>query len=130
MGEGYQLSLAINIQYMKDRNVIRERYLRDEFSIRLGGLAANLARVKSFSDHPDHRDIVESLLDESKFFIEWTALDAEPELQANLVELQLQLACWQRSWADIWADPARRAAVAEQAQAWSERLLKISGLVH
>jgi hypothetical protein len=115
---------------MKDHNVIRERYLRDEFSIRLGGLAANLARVKSFSDHPDHRDIVERLLDESKFFIEWTALDAVPELQANLVELQLQLACWQRSWADIWADPARRAAVAEQAQAWSERLLKISGLVH
>jgi hypothetical protein len=115
---------------MKDHNVIRERYLRDEISIRLGGLAANLARVKSFSDHPDHRDIVERLLDESKFFIEWTALDAVPELQANLVELQLQLACWQRSWADIWADPARRAAVAEQAHAWSERLLKISGLLH
>jgi len=115
---------------MKDRNVIRERYLRDELSIRLGGLAANLARVKSFSDHPDHRDIVESLLDESKFFIEWTALDAEPELQADLVELQLRLACWQRSWVDIWADPARRAAVSEQANTWSERLLKISGLVH
>ena len=115
---------------MKDRNIIRERYLRDELSIRLGGLAANLARVKSFSDHPDHCHIVESLLDESKFFIEWTALDAEPELQADLVELQLRLACWQRSWADIWADSARRAAVAEQANAWSERLLKISGLLH
>jgi len=115
---------------MKDRNVIRERYLRDELSIRLGGLAANLARVKSFSDHPDHRDIVESLLDESKFFIEWTALDADSELQADLVELQIQLACWQRSWADIWADPVRRVAVAEQAHAWSERLLEISGLVH
>jgi hypothetical protein len=75
---------------MKDRNVIQERYLCDELSIRLGGLAANLARVKSFSDHPDHRDIVESLLDESKFFIEWTALDAEPELQADLVELQIR----------------------------------------
>lgn len=115
---------------MKDRNAIRERYLRDKLSIRLGGLAANLARVKSFSNHPDHRDIVESLLDESKFFIEWTALDAEPELQADLVEFQLRLACWQRSWADIWADPERLVAVAEQAHAWSERLLKISGLVH
>ncbi|NWG04753.1 MAG: hypothetical protein HXY44_18015 [Syntrophaceae bacterium] len=115
---------------MKDHPVIRERYLRDGLSIRIGGLAANLARVKSFSEHPDHRDIVESLLEESKFFIEWTALDAEPALQGDWVELQLRLACWQRSWGDIWVDPARRAALAEEAHAWSERLLKISGLMH
>ncbi len=55
---------------MKDWTAIRDRYLRDEFPVRLGGLAANLARIKSFSDHPDHRDAVESLLEESKFFIE------------------------------------------------------------
>lgn len=114
---------------MRDRAAIKERYLRDALPVRLGGLAANLARIKSFSDHPDHRDVVESLLEESKFFIEWTAPDAGLDLQAELVELQRQLARWQHAWATVWADPVRRAAVAEQAGAWSERLLALSGLL-
>jgi hypothetical protein len=114
---------------MRNREAVRERYLRDSLSIRLGGLAANLIRIKSFSDHPDHRDVIENLLDESKFFIEWAAPEAGIDLQADLVALQLQLACWQRSWQEIWADPLRRAAVAEQSQTWSERVLKRSGLL-
>lgn len=113
---------------MRDRTAIRERYLRDALPVRLGGLAANLARVKSFSDHPDHRDAVESLLEESKFFIEWTVPDAASDVQAELVELQRQLARWQRAWATIWADPVRRVAVADQVRAWSERVLEMSGL--
>ena len=114
---------------MRNWAAIRERYLRDSLPIRLGGLAANLLRIKSFSDHPDHRDVVESLLDESKFFIEWAAPETEIDLQVELVALQLQLACWQRSWQDIWADPLQRAVVGEQAQTWSERVLKRSGLL-
>ena len=114
---------------MRNWAAIRERYLRDSLSIRLGGLAANLIRIKSFSDHPHHRDVIESLLDESKFFIEWTAPETEIDLQVELVTLQLQLACWQRFWQDIWADPLQRAAVGEQAQTWSERVLKRSGLL-
>jgi len=86
---------------MNDWSSRRERYLRDALPIRLGGLAANLARVKSFSDHPDHREVVESLIDESKFFIEWAAPDADLLVQAALVELQVQLACWQHAWAGI-----------------------------
>jgi hypothetical protein len=114
---------------MKDWTALRERYLRDEIPVRLGGLAANLARVKSFSDHPGHGDVVKSLLEESKFLIEWTALDADTGAQAELVDLQVQLARWQQTWASIWDDPARRAAVAEQAGVWSERLLEMSGLL-
>jgi hypothetical protein len=114
---------------MRNWVAIRERYLRDSLPIRLGGLAANLARIKSFSDHPDHREVIESLLDESKFFIEWTAPETEIDLQVELVTLQLQLACWQRSWLNIWADPFERAAVGEQAQTWSERVLRRSGLL-
>jgi hypothetical protein len=115
---------------MKDRTAIRERYLRDILSVRLGGLAANLARIKSFSDHPDHCDVVESLLNESKFFIEWMAPEAELELQAELVELQLELACWQLNWKKIWNDPVKRAEAAGKARIWSERILEKSGLLH
>lgn len=114
---------------MRDWTALRERYLRDELSIRLGGLAANLARVRSFADHPDHRGVMERLLEESKFFIEWTAPDVALGAQAELVDLQVQLARWQLAWATIWGDPVRRAAVAEQAGAWSQRVLEMSGLM-
>jgi hypothetical protein len=114
---------------MRDWVSLQKRYLRDELPVRLGGLAANLARVKSFSDHPDHRDIVKNLLEESKFFIEWTAPDAGVELQAELAKLQLQLACWQLNWKNIWDDPVQRAAVAGKARIWSEWVLEISGLL-
>jgi hypothetical protein len=115
---------------MKDQATIRERYLRDDLPIRLGGLAANLARIKSFSDHPDHGKVIESLLDESKFFIEWTALAASLDVQAELVLLQIQLARWHHAWANIWADPAQRTAMVEQASAWSKRVLVLSGLLN
>ncbi len=114
---------------MRNQAAIHERYMRDSLPIRLGGLAADLARIQSFSDHPDHKDVIESMLEESRFFIEWTASEAELEKQVSLVELQHQLTRWQRSWAHIWADPARRAAVAEQAGVWSERVLGMSGLL-
>lgn len=114
---------------MKDQTVIKQRYMRDSLPVRLGGLATNLARVKSFSDHADHSQVVESLLDESKFFIEWTAPDAELAVQAQLAELHIQLAQWQHRWSEIWKDPALRANVAEAAQVWSTKVLEMSGLL-
>lgn len=114
---------------MRNLTAIRERYLRDELPFRLGGLAADLARIKSFSDHPNHRDLVHNLLNESKFFIEWTVPNAGLETQAALVELQVQLARWERALAKIWTDPVQRATVAKQAGVWSKRVLEMSGLL-
>jgi hypothetical protein len=114
---------------MKNHAAIRERYLRDSVAVRLGGLAANLARIKSFSDHPDHQDVVLTLVEESKYFIEWTAPDAALHVQALLVDIQVQLALWHLRWNDIWADPIQRTSVAEQADNWSKKVLKMSGLL-
>ena len=79
---------------------IRERYLRDELPIRLGGLAANLARIVSFAGQPHetgkYPSTVEHLLEESEWFIEWNGPDAPLETQTELVELQIQLAVWRR----------------------------------
>ena len=115
---------------MKDWTAIHERYLRDELPVRLGGLAANLSRIKSFSAHDASREAVESLIDESKFFIEWTTAEAEINTAAELVELQVQLARWQYKWAQIWPDPLQRRTVAEQSGEWSRRVLEMSGLLN
>ncbi len=47
---------------MKDWTVIQKRYLRDALPVRLGGLAANLTRITSFSGNIANYDVVESLL--------------------------------------------------------------------
>ena len=114
---------------MKDRSSIRGRYLRDTLPVRLGGLAANLSRIKSFAAHEAGRDAVESLIDESKYFIEWTAADAEIHTAAELVALQIQLARWQCSWSRVWVDLEQRRRLAEESSVWSKRVLELSGLM-
>lgn len=96
---------------------------------RLGGLAANLARIKSFADNPDHGDAVRSLVEESEHFVEWAAPDADLDAQEQLVELQLQLARWHHRWAQIWYDESLRTDVARRAEEWSGRVLGLSGLL-
>ncbi len=115
---------------MKDWLTIRERYFRDPLAVRLGGLAANLSRIKSFARHEASREAVESLIDESKFFIEWTAAEADVGTAAQLIELQIQLARWQYNWARLWIDPAQRHQLAEQSAIWSTRVLEMSGLLN
>jgi hypothetical protein len=95
---------ADNGRGMKDWTTIRDRYLRDNVSVRLGGLAANLRRIKSFAGHDANLAVVESLLEESKFFIEWTAREADIDTAAELVEFQIQLARWQHYWPTLWTD--------------------------
>lgn len=114
---------------MKNYTAIRERYLRDSLPVQLGGLAANLARMESFSNNQNHCDAVESLIEESKFFIEWAAPDAELNAQSELVELQVRLAVWQKDLHEIWSDSVKRSAFAKQTGEWSRRVLEMSGLL-
>ncbi len=114
---------------MKDWTAIRERYLRDNLPVRLGGLAANLSRINSFTAHESGSAAIESMIDESKFFIEWTAPEVEVNRAEALVELQIQLARWRHNWPRIWSDPIQRGQVAKQSKEWSKRVLEISGLL-
>ena len=108
---------------------IRKRYLRDSLPIRLGGLAANLLRIRSFAQQEANREAVAGLLDESKHFIEWTAAEAEPDTASDLVALQVQLARWERNLDRVWAAPAARFQMAEESRIWSERVMAFSGLM-
>ncbi len=79
--------------------------------------------------HDAGREAVESLIAESKFFIEWTAPEAEVNIATELVELQIQLPRWQYNWARMWDDPVLRSKLAEESAAWSQRVLEMSGLL-
>ena len=104
--------------------------MRDPFPVRLGGIAANLARVATFSTNQENGKAVEGMLNESKYFIEWTAPEAEIDVAAKLVELQVQIALWQLSWDEIWGNAEEKSEMAEKSRRWSEQLLEMSGLVN
>jgi len=107
-----------------------QRYLKDDVPTQIGGIAANLARVGSFSRNLKNREVVFGLLDESKYFVEWCAPNAEVDQAARLVELQIQLALWQFDWDALWPNSEARQKMAEMSLKWSDEVLELSGLLN
>ncbi len=116
-------------ELMNQRDDLRSRYLRDPIPTRLGGLAANLARVASFSQHDGHQSAVFATMHESKWFIEWTAAELSTEETAELVRLQSQLARWEIQSKDKWGNEAWRQDLMKESRRWSDRLMSMSGLL-
>jgi hypothetical protein len=108
---------------------MKERYLRDGYPRRLGGLAANLARVASFSSDSRHEAAVGDLIVESAHFIEWLAPNAPMPECERLVELQRQLASWHYRMGELWSDEVQRRGVAEAAHRFADEVLGMSGLL-
>jgi hypothetical protein len=114
---------------MKDLANIRGRYMRDPLPVRLGGLAADLARVASFSQNPDNLAPVADLMREAAHFIEWCAPESDLENQVTLLELQRRLARWRMRLPQRFPGRAWRAQMSAEAQRWSQRVLEMSGLL-
>jgi hypothetical protein len=111
---------------VKNFEAIKTRYLQDALQVRLGGIAANLARIASASSDPRDWKAVESMLEETKFFIEWTAPDAPLSVQAFLVEVQIQLALWHRIWSKVHTEVKDREKLQHWSRVMSERVLTVA----
>lgn len=110
---------------MRNIEAIKTRYLRDDIRARLGGIATNLARIASYSSNPANWKAVESMLEESKFFIEWTAPEAPLNVKALLVELQIQLALWHLVWPQVYTNPQEREKLGQLSRTWSQDVLML-----
>ncbi|MBD2446936.1 hypothetical protein H6G76_07110 [Nostoc sp. FACHB-152] len=106
----------------------KARFQSVNTSTRLGHIASNLARIRTFCNST-YKEAVESLAEETTWFIEWTAAEIEPEYAEELVNIQVQLARWKLTLDSIWSNDSERKKISEQSNAWSERVLDMSGLV-
>ena len=111
------------------REKLRERFLHDPLTRRLGELAATFGRISSSARKSTDPAIVANLLDEAKHLIEWTAADTEPETAAELVRMQTMITLWQRVWNDASQNPQQRLLPSVQAKDWSDKAVDFSGLV-
>ncbi|MBD2604036.1 hypothetical protein H6G81_05710 [Scytonema hofmannii FACHB-248] len=106
----------------------KARFQNEDIPHRLGHIASNLARVRSFCNSAFKKG-VEVVIDETEWFIEWTAAEIEPEQAEELVNIQVQLARWQINLDNILLDELRRGEVAKQAETYSQKVLDMSGLL-
>ena len=113
---------------MKNKEKLRERFLRDSLPRRLGGLAATFGRISSSARESTDPAIVLNLLDEAKHLIEWTAAEAEPETASELVRIQTMITLWQRAWNDASENQKQRILLSVQAKDWCDRAIDFSGL--
>ena len=111
-----------------NKEKLRQRFLRDPLSRRLGGLAATLGRLSSSARESSDPLAVARLLEEAKYLIEWTAADTEPETAAELVSMQTLINLWLRTWANTSHHKEQRTLLSVQAKHWSDRALDFSGL--
>jgi hypothetical protein len=108
----------------------QDRFLTEPLPLQLGAIAANLSRIRSFSDHPGHMKIVEGMIAETIGFVGFLLSRPQPSLPEELTELREWLAMRAGDWGVISADPEAVAIVAAEAGAWSDRVLQRSGLLN
>lgn len=114
---------------MINREQKKQRYLRDPLPVRLAGLAADLARISSSARRASGSASVIEMLEESQYFIEWTAAEAEPEIAAELVDMQRLIALWRKAWPEAQQSVTQRTLLSVQAKKWSDQVLELSGLL-
>ena len=114
---------------MKNLDQIKERYLKESFNMRLGHLASDLVRISSFLESNINVNIIKDLLEESKFFIEWTAKDAPFQIQALLSEMQLKLALSHLHLLRHGKDFKEIESLKKTAKTWGDQLIEYSGLL-
>ncbi len=103
-------------------------FQRDNTSLRLGHIASNLGRVRTFCGNGYEQGVL-GVIAQTKDFIEWTAAEIEPEQAEELVNIQVQLALWEITWNNLWSNEEKRGELAKIAAVWSERVLDMSGLL-
>jgi len=114
---------------LKNRDQKKERYLRDPLPIRLAGLASTLARITSSSRSATGGEAVEELLEECQYYIEWTAAEAEPEIAAQLVNIQRLVIFWRKIWVEAQQNQTQRTMLSLQTKIWSDQVLGYTGVL-
>ncbi len=114
---------------IRNKQKLRERFLRDPLPLRLHGLAAILSRVSSSARNSTDSLVVQNLLQEARYFIEWTAAEVEPEIGAELVSMQRLITLWLRAWENTRQYKQQRTLLSVQAKHWSDRAMDFSGLL-
>ncbi len=112
-----------------DWQELRERYMRDEWPIRLGNLASTLGRVATAASNPKTLSTVPPSLRECMLFIEWNVHAMPHDILADFASMQSELGLWWKGWETAEQSPALRTLLSRRARDMSDRALELSSLL-
>ncbi len=107
--------------HMKDLKKMRERFIRDEGSVRMGNLASNLLRLSKWIHSGQNDEAIINLMRETAWLMEWTGDLAS----AELADMQREICRWRR----VWPVEQAKHILALRAVQMSNRILDCSGLL-
>ena len=100
---------------------MRDRFIRDESSVRMGNLASNLLRLGKWIQTGHNDEAIVDLMRQIAWLMEWSGDLAS----AELADMQREICRWRRAWP---VEQARHILALRVSQ-MSNRILEESGLL-
>lgn len=104
-----------------------QRFKARTTAFRLGSIASNLNTLRRYAEAGQGSTGV--LVPQTLAYIDWTIADVAGHDKALLNELKDLLTLWQSEWSQKHNSASWQVMTATAAQAWSDRLLVLSGLL-
>lgn len=105
-------------------------FMQDDVTTRLRRLATHLSQIQSLWTQGSSEDLILVLVDESRYFIEWTVPDMvkadDIDRACELVDLVRLLTRWLFHWDNIWTDAEQKQSASVEISYWLQRVLEIS----
>lgn len=105
-------------------------FMQDDVPTRLRRLATHLSQIQSLLTQGSSENLILALVDESRYFIEWTVPDMvkadDIDRACELVDLVRLLTRWLFHWDNIWTDAEQKQSASLQTSYWLQRVLEIS----
>jgi hypothetical protein len=106
---------------MRDVKRMHDRYLRNDWPIRMGNLASSLLRLSDWVRMRQKDEAIIDLMREIAWFMEWNGDMASMEL----ADMQREVCRWR----SVWPVEEARGMLAFRARQMSNQVLRLSGLL-
>jgi hypothetical protein len=100
----------------------------ERLSERLERLAQNFVRIGLLSQDTINADTVLPIVQESKSFLELTAIDLDVDSAFELAQMQRQLSRWHIHWAEIWTNNTFY-EISPLMDQWAIRVRELAGVL-
>jgi hypothetical protein len=114
---------------MNNWNESELKFRCERLSVRLERLAENFMHLASLTQDEQNSEVALAVIQESKMFLELTAIDLDVDRAFELAQMQRQLSRWHLHWVETWANHSTRLGMVTITQAWAVRVREMAGVL-